>query len=328
MLLEKNLDITIKRITPEIEESRVEKEKGEFDPELSVSLNRKDTTTPLNSRSSLAAGGAANSTSKTLTLDSKITGKTIYGTEYEVGFDNSETKSTFNSFDPEYDAFAGIVITQPLLKNYGSDNNLFQIKTAEKNREIAHYEFKSLVIDKIVEFQMSYWDLVLAIENLKVNEESLRLAESLFDRNRKKLNAGVISPLEVTQAEAGAASRKEGVIIGKRDVENKKNGLKRFISADLFALRGIDIIPTNEPPTRVVTIDLNQSIESALKNRPEYLKAKIDIDKKDIKIKYDRNQLFPRIDIEASYGFNGLGESIGDSVEDLTNNVEWLVGVA
>ena len=69
--------------------------------------------------------------------------------------------------------------------------------------------------------------------------------------------------------------------------------LKRFISSDLFALRGVDIIPTNEPPTKVVTIDLNQSIESALRNRPEYLKAKIDIDKKDIKIKFDRNQLFP-----------------------------------
>ena len=328
MVLEKNLDITIKRITPEIEETKVEKEKGAFDPELSFSFNRKDTKTPLNSRSALAAGGATNSKSETLNLDSKVKGKTNMGTTYEIGFDNRETKSTFNSFDPEYDAFAGIVITQPLLKDYGSDSNLFQIRTAEKDRKTARHDLKSLVIDKIAEFETAYWDIVLSIEDLKVKEESLRLAESLLDRNRKKLNAGVISPLEVTQAEAGAASRKEGVIIGKRDVENKKNKLKRFISSDLFALRGVDIIPTNEPPTKVVTIDLNQSIESALRNRPEYLKAKIDIDKKDIKVKFDRNQLFPRVDLEASYGFNGFGESIGDSVEDLSDNDEWLLGIA
>ena len=37
---------------------------------------------------------------------------------------------------------------------------------------------------------------------------------------------------------------------------------------------------------------------------------------------------FPRVDLEASYGFNGFGESIGDSVEDLTDNDEWLLGVA
>ena len=58
MVLSKNLDIAIERITPQVEEARIESERGVFDPELLLSLTREDSDTPLSSRSSAAAGGA------------------------------------------------------------------------------------------------------------------------------------------------------------------------------------------------------------------------------------------------------------------------------
>jgi len=327
MVLSNNLDIAIERITPQVEEARIESEKGGFDPELSLSLTREDSDTPLSSRSSAAAGGRTSTESETYSLDAGISGKSSLGTQYEFEFNDDRTENTFNSFNAEYDSFAGLRLTQPLLKDLGSDVNRFSIHIAKKNRDISVNELKQRIIDTVAEFKEAYWDMVFSIEDLKVKEESLRLAESLLDINRKKLRAEVVSPLEVTQAEAGAAARREDVIIARKTVREKENTLKRFITDDIYEMRNVAIQPTDSPAVLTVEHDLDTGFREGLVNRPDYRQAKIEIEKKDLSIRYADNQRFPNIDLEASYGYNGLGMSFNDSVDNMEDNPEWSVGL-
>ena len=81
MVLSNNLDIAIERITPQVEEARIESEKGGFDPELSLSFTREDSDTPLSSRSSAAAGGRTSTESETYSFSTDISGKLSPGTE-------------------------------------------------------------------------------------------------------------------------------------------------------------------------------------------------------------------------------------------------------
>lgn len=328
MVLKKNLDITIQRITPRIEDARIDKEKGVFDPSISGSLKLGGSTTPFSTRSSVAAGGRSISESEAYTINTGISGKSHQGAEYSFEFNNTRTKDTFNQFQSEYDAFGGITVTQPLLKDFGRDVSSFNIHIAQKNRAISISDLEQRVIDTITEFKNAYWDLVLAIEDLKVKQESLRLAESLLDLNRKKLRAEVIAPLEVTQAEAGVASRKEDVIIAQRIVKERENTLKRLLSDDVHTMKGVEILPVDVPQVVQVSPDHDEmAIQEALMSRPDYQKAKVEIEKKQITIKYAENQRFPRIDLEASYGLNGLGDSFRDSLEDMEGKPEWQLGV-
>lgn len=327
MVLQKNLDIAIERIVPDLEEVRIDKEKGAFDPGITASLKREDSRTPLSSRSSAAAGGRTNTESETYSLSTDLSGKIPLGTEYSLGFEDTRTKNTFNRFDPEYDSFAGIKLTQPLLKDFGNDVNRFNIHITQKNRDISVSELRQRVIDTVAEFKKAYWDMVLAIEDLKVKNESLRLAESLLDLNRKKLKAEVVSPLEVTQAEAGVAARREDVIIVLKTVREKENALKRFISDDIYAMRDVEILPVDVPSAAPVNLDPEAGFREGLQNRPDYRKAKIEIEKKELTIQYADNQKFPDIDLEASYGYNGLGSSFGGSLNGMENNPEWTLGV-
>jgi outer membrane protein TolC len=327
MVLEKNLDITAQRIAPQIEEAKIDKERGTFDPLFSGSLRRLDSTRPLTTRSSVAAGGRTIVNSDVHSIHTGISGKVPLGTEYSIEFEDIWTENTFNEFRAEYDAFAGIKVTQPLLKDFGYDTNRFNILIAQKNKDISDSELKDRVIDTIAGFKNAYWDMVLAIENLRVSEESLKLAESLLDLNRKRLKAEVISPLEVTQAEAGVASRKEDVIIARKDIKEKENALKRLISDDIYAMKDVDILPSDVPGFMPVALNLDESVRSGLANRPDYQKMKLEMKKNDITIQYAENQKFPNIDLEASYGLNGLADSFGDSLNDLDNNTEWALGV-
>ncbi|MCK5426051.1 MAG: TolC family protein [Thermodesulfovibrionia bacterium] len=328
LILKKNLDIAIQKITPQVETIRINREKGSFDPVISGSFIREDSTTPLGTRSSVAAGGRTDVESETYILSTGISGKSMIGTEYSIEFEDIWTKNTFNTFQAEYDAFVGIRIRQPLLKDLGYDINHVQIYIAQKNRDISVNELKKRIIDTVAEFKNAYWDLVLSLEDLKVKHESLKLAESLLDLNRKRLRAEVISPLEVTQAEAGMAARKEDVLIAEKLVKERGNALKRLISRDIYALKDTKILPTDTPTITPVMPDLEESYRTGLENRPDYQKTKTELKKNDITIQYAKNQRFPRIDLEASYGFNGLGTSFGDSLDDIEGNPEWTLGIA
>lgn len=327
MVLKKNLDIAIQQIVPQVEAVRIDGEKGAFDPLISSSFKREDSTTPLSTRSSVAAGGRNITKSEAYSLNAEISGKVPLGTGYSLEFEDIWTENTFNQFQAEYDAFAGITITQPLLKDLGYDTNRFSIHIAQKNMDISVSELKQHIIDTVAEFKTAYWDFVLAIEDLRVQKESLKLAESLLDLNRKRLKAEVMSPLEVTQAEAGVASRKEDVIVAQKIVKEKENALKRLFTNDVYALKDIEILPTDIPVVVPVTPEFEESIRDGLTNRPDYQKAKFEIEKNDITIQYAKNQRFPNIDLEASYGFNGLGNSFGGSLRDMDGKPKWSLGV-
>jgi hypothetical protein len=50
MVLKRNLDIAVQQIEPQVETAKIDGEKGIFDPEVSGSFIREDSTTPLSSR--------------------------------------------------------------------------------------------------------------------------------------------------------------------------------------------------------------------------------------------------------------------------------------
>ncbi len=67
---------------------------------------------------------------------------------------------------------------------------------------------------------------MFAIENLVVQQRSLRLARELEELNKARVRAGVAAPVEVTQAEAQAAAQVQNVILAKKaikDVEDQLN---------------------------------------------------------------------------------------------------------
>ena len=69
----------------------------------------------------------------------------------------------------------------------------------------------------------------------------------------------------------------------------------------------INIIPVDRPVYKnEFEIPLNQAIKAALLNRPDYLSKKMDLENKNIQVKYDENQLYPSVDLFGTFGLNGL----------------------
>lgn len=330
MVLENNLDITIERITPRIAEAGILSERGAFDIELFGSIKRHDTETPLSTRASVAAGGLSTIKSEVYSLETGITGKTPIGTTYTLETRNDRTADTLSGFADEYDSFTGVTITQPLLKGFGTDSNRLKINLARKDRDISVNRLRQMIIETVARFGAAYWDLASAKAGLRVMAESEELAGALAEINRKKLEAGAASALEVTQARAAASVRKDDVITAERLVRDRENELKLLISEDVYGLKDTGIITDEPGADESLTAEeetLDESVEKALHSRPDYLEAKDEIEKSRLQVIYASDQKYPKVDLEASYGFNGLGASFRDSYAGIGSSPEWTVGL-
>jgi outer membrane protein TolC len=75
------------------------------------------------------------------------------------------------------------------------------------------------------------------------------------------------------------------------------------------------IIPLDKASFKVKDISLNESLKLALANRPELFKQSLDIANARITVKQKRNELLPKLDVEAGIRYNGLGGTIGRSID-------------
>jgi outer membrane protein TolC len=323
--LENNLDISIERINPQIQSANVLGAYGDFDPHLQLNVSRTHSETPL---FVVQTNSAATETRATFVSPGLI-GKLPTGTSYDFSYDATR-QLTSPQFINQYRGVGSITLTQPLMRNLGFGANLKTLRIAKKNKQIAHYTLVTKITDTVNQVHKAYYDLIFVIENLKVQEESLDLAKALLAENKKRLEVGMMSPLDVTQAESGVASQEEAVIQAQQDIRTQANLLRRLISSDVTPLRHARLVPVDTPVVDPVSVNVDQSIKLSLSNRPEYLQQKQQIELNQIQLRFDRNQLFPQVDLKASYGQAGLGstfEQAFDSAAGGTDFPQWTIGL-
>jgi outer membrane protein TolC len=338
-----NLDIAVERYVPDIRDAEVMSAKGEFDPLLSIDYSYSDSEVPQTSREGIATGAAETET-KMNDLSGTLSGKLISGTEYELVFNRQYSqfirKGVFDEGtgrfitqkDPwQYLLDTYVNVTQPLLKDFGLTANLASIRIARVQRDVSLEDFRQGVINTVADALRAYWNLVLALENLRVTENSLVLAQDLLRQNRIRLKVGVMSPLEVTEAEAGVAQREEGVIISRRLVKDAEDNLKRLLNLPQNTEEwNVTIVPVDKPITVRQEFDANQQIQIALENRPDYKSALMRVKSDAINIQFARNQTLPTVDLIGQYEFQAVDMDVDTALDDIGSgkSPSWIAGLS
>ncbi len=326
--LDNNLEIKSERINPTIGTWGVVGAQGVYDPTLNGSINYEDTTQPLDPERA-ASLGISSIKQQTLQPQVGLTGKLPLGTQYALNAFDTRTSGTLAS-NFVYTGTASISGTQPILKNFGLSVNAAIIRIARANRSIAVQNFVQLVMSKISEVSSAYYELVYAIENHKAALETRELARQLLDENRQREKIGTMSRLDVIQAESGVASSEQSVILTARAIKDNENTLKRLICQQVTEFRGVSLTPANYPVVQMIATDTDQSIRKAMQMRADYLSAKEAVEKQNILVRFNRNQLWPEIDLQGSYGYNGRSGAGFENFIDNTasgNSPVWTIGV-
>jgi len=317
--LENNLDLAIAKRDPEIAEHNVTFEKAAFDPILGAGVNHSasrqksaqvfDFTVPPIEQQSEARF-------ITDTVNASLTGRLFFGATYSVtalgdttpGHSGTTTVDSLGAVvsQAEIDRAKAwryrIDFTLPLLKGFGRAANEAGLLVAKRNLTASRNELQRQADATIKTVLDAYWDLRAVREAQKVAEQALKLAQELYDLNKKKVEVGTLAPIEITQAEANVASNVEGTIRAKVAVKNAEDNLRRLLaipSSD--PLWSTTILPTEKPQDEAVSIDQEQAMTTAMERRPEVANAKEAVEISKINSSAAHNGAMHQLDVVTSW---------------------------
>lgn len=321
--LQHNLDISISRHTKESRLSDIIVEQSKFDPNVSINTQYARTVNPLNRP---VFGGTVGSLNQITTFDQRnysvtfdASANLITGGNVDVNYSPARTNVNANVargflFNPAWTGGLAFTLTQPLLRNAGIEVNKTFIKVAQNNAFVEQHIFRDRVMTIIATIEQTYWELVFANENLKVAQAALKAAEELLAANRAKAKAGVMSIVDVLQAEAAVASRVEQVLVAEKSIRDQEDQLRRLLNPGEDELRqDVRLTPADAPVTVLEPLSLQEAIDTAIDLRPEIVQAKKNVESGELNKQFARNQLLPTLSFQGTIGLAGLGSDLGDS---------------
>ncbi len=342
LALQNNLGARVERLQETIASSRVTGRIAEFDPAFTLSSTYESNVTPQNTQEFLATRTAQDVLSDTRIFSEEnwrfeagLKGKLPFGTEYQMGINLNELNNSLNIqqppslFYPEYQSFARLRITQPLLKDFGYGAQLAGLRVAQVDRRLAVLAWRLKVEQTVAGVMKNYYDLVFAAEDSKIKAANIARASQLEEQNRKRVEKGVGSQIDVQQATVAVSVREEELIAAQYVAREKANLLLRDLVSDLDVTRVPQVRTVHALSSIVPSLNKSNLMSDAVSNRIEFKQAQELLAKQDIKITFARNQAWPRLDLFGTLGANGLRPNAGSALEHAfdPSTPSWSVGL-
>jgi len=234
------------------------------------------------------------------------------GTAFQIGWENSRrfNNPTGSFFNHNVNTSLYVTASQPLTNGFGFAQNARNIRVAKNNRSISDQTFAQAVMDIVSNVKRAYWELIFAREDVKVKEQSLALAEKLYNDNKRQVEIGTLAPIEVVRAESEVARTRQDLIVSQTNLRQQQIIIKDLLTKNpndpLLAL--VDIEPIDEPRIPLVpeVLPVQDAIQVAMERRPEVISAQLNTQNRQLDARAAKQALLPGLEAFAFYNGNGL----------------------
>jgi outer membrane protein TolC len=228
-----------------------------------------------------------------------------------------------------YRTFYGLTLVQPLARDAGLKVNNARIRVAEMDVEAADFAVRDTKARVIADAIGTYYDLTLAERRVDTAAEKVTMAERLNKLVSKLYEEGRLPQSELWEVESSLSRFRSSFSEASQQVREQANKLRTLLLAATHEaphpLKTREALPEVIPKLP----DYEASVRTAIENRDDFRMRKIMVEREDVQIAYSENQGWPRVDLVASYGLNGLNLSTGRSF-DVNRNLDyptWNVGL-
>jgi outer membrane protein TolC len=341
--LQHNFDVQISRYMPDLARFSLQGSYSAWDPTLFASGQHNYSLTPggLDAQNRPYQGAETDTDS----FSSGIQGQLPWGMTYTLAGNASDAWGTRpGALLNERDAFENSTanaafsqLRQPLLRNLWIDSSRATILINKNRLKYSEQTLRLQIMTSVAQVEQAYYNLIFARENVKVQEAALQLAERLLWENKKKVEVGQMAPLDEKQAESQAASSRADLLSAQRALDAQENVLKSLITDNYTTLHDIHLIPAENLIAVPPLLNLQDSWEKALRLRPDVVQARLDVQRSQITVRLDKNQMFPQLDLIGQYGYagsstkiNGNGGEFSDAFSQIADraNPYWYYGAS
>jgi outer membrane protein len=314
LALDRNLDIAVQRLNPEINDIAIARIASIYHPALTSTLNANSNTRP--STSSIAGSAVAGAPIVTglSTYNAGVAQSVPWGGgAFTVAINNNRQTTTSQNtlYNPTYNTNWSGTYTQPLLRGFSIDNTRQALQVTRINRDISDVQLRSTITNTLSNVRNAYWNYVYTIQAADVAQQSVNLADQLVKDNQTRVEVGTMAPIDVVTAQSQAATARQNLVAAQSAMHTNELTLKRLIvSGTQDPNWNAHLDPSDRPEFRPEAIDIPTAIRRALSERTDLDIAKKDVQANDVTLKYLSDQLKPQADFVGSYGLVGVGGSL------------------
>jgi len=216
---------------------------------------------------------------------------------------------------PELFGVLSFTVTQPLLRNRSGIEFRAPLLLARSQLNVTSEIGEAAIGNAVSQAAQQYWQAVLARDGIRVQDQALALAQKAYERDKKALDLGAISKLDIYQSETQVAAGTRDLIQARYQYTNALDGLRRLIGADVTpALRGTEIVLEDDATTiasKTEILPFEEALAKALQSRPELKAAGERISMDELNARVSRQGFSPRLDLTLNGGSSGPSANFG-----------------
>lgn len=220
-------------------------------------------------------------------------------------------------------------LDQPLLRNFGSDVALAQVRLAENSERDKVQQLKGELLQRVTDAESAYWAVVRATNVLKIQRRLLRRGEEVRDvlAQRKEFDT---NPSQYASAVAAVESRRGEVISAENALRAASDDLKLIMNdPDLTVGSELLVMPVDRAVDAPVSFSVLDCVTTALANRPEVFRSLLAIDDSSIRQQLADNARLPLLDLRAQMRFVALEDRPDEALVNQADGklVNFLLGL-
>lgn len=340
MAINNNQQLEAQRLAPLVQEQAVREAWAAFDPVLQGGVSYEDQERHLDQRSANALNsifGGGDGEDSTIYLEQNAVYQASFqgilpsGTQYSLSVVNNEINNDTNDFNSEFTSETRLQVTQPILRGFGPEYNLAVVRLQESRLDQERYRLHGLVTQVLEQTLGTCAELIFAQENLKVKADAIDLAKKLYEDNKRRVEQGRMSEIDVMQAETRISEAEEEALQAEIFHLTRVNQLRALIYEDTEDWHDVPLTIQGQLELREDLPERSSLVEAAKENNSQYLAAIEQIEERDISYQRSRKDMLPAVNVVGSIGYQGLDfDDSYKSMQDYENRngPNWSLGVA
>jgi outer membrane protein len=332
---ERNLSLQFARLAPAVSEAQVVQAEAAFDWVLFSNLDWQNTDSPQPTQAvgAVTFGVGVDQRSvvnSTTGLRRQLASGGVLTVQQELIYSDVSTPGLNLSPDPSWGANATVQLDQPLLRNFGTDVALAQVRLSRNAERSAVAELETNLISTLTDVESAYWDLVRATYDVLILQRLVDESTRIREQVRARFAAQLATQAELADAIARVERQKGNVIRAHNALAAASDRVKLLMNdPELTVGSEVLLVPADLPIDEPVRLSLHDSIAAAMERRPEIRRAILSIDDTSIRQRVADNARLPQLNLRLQAQTSDLNDNLADAWEDQwdTRFVDYLVGL-
>ena len=216
---------------------------------------------------------------------------------------------------------AGLQLVQSI---YAGGKLVAAFHGADATRKQAMANYETTVADTLLLVRLAYYDVLLAGQQVIVNEASVKLLQKELDDQNRRFDAGTVPHFNVLRAEVAVANARPALIHARSQERIAKNVLVNLLGYNLprEVLENIPMVLTDNFDTASWDMPLPDAIQQSLARRTELKALRQDIELQDVNVINAKAGYKPTVQLFA--GYNWINNAFTTDLADDLNG--WNAG--